>query len=298
MPKGWDAIEEQSSALQEQREQFGQGFKPELRVGVKHQGPFIVRFLEQGQDVSNYAVHTYKVPNPQVPGGFSDRRFTCLNQAPWSDPNCPGCTSGMKRKHRGVFNVIQRNRAIYRKGADGKTIKTATGDYITDGYADTVVIANVGGPTAEALRKADASYRGLMSRDFQITYSGDTFQAYSLAPMLDNQGNANATPMSEADHQLAQAKHDLDEYMKPPTLQEAAQLVARYGGNSGVQNQSHAGAPAGPGGMQQPQQNPLLAGMQVPAGTNVLAGALGGTGQPPAQPQQPAPAPVPPVQQG
>jgi hypothetical protein len=85
-----------------------------------------------------------------------------------------------------------------------------------------------------------------MSRDFVVAYSGNKFQAWNLSPAIDAQGNAMATPMSEADFQLAAAKHDLDKYMAPPQPQEAAQIVAKYGGNSGVQTAAAAGPQAPP----------------------------------------------------
>jgi hypothetical protein len=140
------------------------------------------------------------------------------------------CRAGMKSKVRGVYNVIQRNRPIFRKDGEGRAMKDAAGNYYVDGYADTVVVANVGSLTAEELRKADGQYQGLMSRDFHVAFSGNKFQSWSLAPAIDQQGNAMATQMSENDYALAAAKHDLDKYMAPPQPQEAAQIVAKYGG--------------------------------------------------------------------
>lgn len=255
-----------------------------LFVSKGNPGPVAIRFLEQGLDVHSYYVHEYKVPDSGVQGGFRTKRFTCSKQDPWNS-DCGGCNAGMKRKLRGVFDVIQRQRPVLRRGADGRAMKDNNQQYIVDGYRDEVVIASVGSPTASMLRKADGQYHGLMSRDFIVMYSGDTFQAWNLSPSVDGSGNAMATPMSEADVQLAATKHDLDEFMKPPTPQEAAQIIARYGGNSGAQP-----AMAAPGVQQQPQ-NPMLAGVTVPAGTPV--NALGqATGQQPTQPAPPQPAPA------
>jgi hypothetical protein len=198
----------------------------------------------------------------------------------------------MKAKTRGVYNLIQRNRPIYRKDGEGRAMKDAAGNYYVDGYADTVVVANVGSLTAEELRKADGQYQGLMSRDFVVAFSGNKFQAWSLAPAIDQQGNAMATPMSEADWQLAAAKHDLDKYMAPPTQAEAAQIVAKYGSNSGASQQPPQQPPGAP------QGNPLLAGVPqaalAAAGVNSFGLATGGF-----VPQQPAAqtAQAPPVQQ-
>ena len=284
--KGWSAVEQFEEEKEARDAQFQAQSKPMLFVSQKNPGPVAIRFLEQGETVSTYYTHDYKIPSA---GGVSTRRFTCLSQPPWNQ-ECPGCKAGLKRKTRGVFNVIQRGRAVLRRGADGKALKGADGNWIIDGYRDEVVIASVGGPTASMLRKADGQYHGLMSRDFVVQYSGDTFQAWNMTPAIDAQGNAMATPMSDADQQLAAAKHDLDEFMKPPTAQEAAQIVARYGGNSGAsQPLAQPGQPQQPGA----PVNQFLQGAPLAPGTNALGMATGAT-QPP---QQPAPAPAP-AQQG
>jgi len=290
--KGWQGIEDQARETQERRERASQSFLPELRVSAKNPGPFTIRFLEQGPDVNNYPTHTYKEPDGK--GNFWTRTFTCLREV---NQECPWCAAGRRVKNRGVYNVIQRQRPVLRKDNEGKAIKI-NGQYVVDGYEDTVVIANVGGPTAEMLRKADGSYQGLMSRDFVVTYSGDNFQQWTLSPAIDAQGNAMATSMSQADLWLYQNKrHDLDAYMKPPSQQEAAQLLARYGANSGVQ-QPQQQAPA--------QTNQFLQGTD-PAVVNAFATASAAQqtpvpqASPAAQPYQPQPvgqpAPPPPVQQ-
>jgi hypothetical protein len=286
LAKGWTAIEQQEEALNEQRAQFGKQSKPMLVVNPKNPGPFTIRFLEQGDDVNNYGVHEYTI---LVGNEKQFRRFTCLKEAPWNAPECPGCSAGMKLKRRGVYNVIQRGRPIIRRGSDNKPIIMG-GQYIVDGYQDTVVIANVGGLTAGMLRKADGNYRGLMSRDFVVQFSGDTFQAWTLSPAINEAGDAVATPLSDADRALMAAKHDLDEFMKPPSVQEAAQIVARYGGNSGASQLSPAqqGAGAGiPSGVPpQAANNPLLAGMTVPPGTNPFGQVTGAPAQPAQQQPQ------------
>jgi hypothetical protein len=234
-------------------------------------------------------VHEYKEPSPR--GGWNTSRFTCLTEV---GQECPGCLAGMKRKPRGVYNVIQRNRPIYRKDSEGRNMKDPAGNYYTDGWADTVVIANVGGPTADMLRQADGQYGGLMSRDFVVGYSGNKYQAWNLAPAMDAQGNSMATPMSDADFQLAAAKHDIDKYMAPPSQQEAAQIVARYGPNSGGSGGQQQMAPQPQGAV---ANNQFLAGTQIPPGVGVNGFGMVTAGvQPPApaqaaQPQQPQPVP-------
>lgn len=285
MSKGWDAVQAAAAAQQEQQAQFEAQRKPTLSINQNNPGPIQIRFLEQGPDVNNFPVHDYKVPNAR--GGFFNKNFTCLSEI---GQECPGCKAGLKQKRRGVYNVIQRNRPILRKGSDGKALKNPDGSWIIDGYQDEVVIANVGQPTAEMLRQADGQYQGLMSRDFIVTFSGNQFQSWNLTPALDGAGNAMATPMSEADMALAAQKHDIDEFMKPPSQQEAARIVAQYGGNSGASPNAGGQVPAQGNGMQAPHGNQFLQGAPVPAATS--GGAFAGAQQGAAPPPAPAPAPV------
>jgi hypothetical protein len=268
--KGWQAVEQQTEATAAARERAQQSFLPELRVNVKNPGPYVIRFGEQGTDVNSFPVHVYNEPDGR--GGFYARRFTCLTELGVPSSECPGCRGGLPRKIRGVYNLIQRQRVVLRKGADGKAVKTGTGEYIIDGHADQVVVANVGGPTAEMLRKADGNYQGLMSRDFVVQYSGDNFQAWSISPAIDSAGNAMATPLSQADLALLAAKHDLDAYMKPPTPQEAEVIVQKFGANSGANRgggQAQQAPPAAPA-------NPMLAGADLQGSPYNALGAVTG----------------------
>lgn len=287
MAKGWDTVQQATEARQEQQQQFESQRKPTLKINQNNPGPIQIRFLEQGADVNNFKVHEYKVPDGR--GGFYNKRFTCLAEV---NAECPGCRAGMKQKVRGVYNIIQRNRPILRRGTDGKALKNPDGSWIIDGYADEVVIADVGGPTAEMLRQLDGTSHGLMSRDFVVTFSGNQFQAWNVTAAMDAQGNSLATAMSEADMALAVSKHNIDEYMQPPSPQEAARIVAQYGGNSGASANAGAPTPAQGNGMAAPQSNGFLTGAQLPAG-GAFAGAQQAApppvGAPPAPVQPPAP---------
>lgn len=197
-----------------------------------------------------FAVHEYEVPNPQRPTDRPwKRQFTCLNDKDDGTP-CPACDAGMKQKLRGVYNIIQRQRPIFRKDKDGKAIYV-NNEPIIDGHEDTVVILNVPSTTAEVIRRKDADYNGLMSRDLKIRRSSDTFQPWDIEPADIDSG---AVPMSEADQELAKQKHDLDEFMQPPPFQEAARIVAKEtnrppqsGGGSQPQGQPQAGEGGGSG---------------------------------------------------
>lgn len=233
MAQGWDRVEQTAQATAEQRARWADQSVPQL--WLKSGESVTGRFLEQGPEIHNYAVHEYTVPNPNNPAQPYRRNFTCLNDREDGTP-CPGCAAGMKRKIKGVFNLIQRNRPVLRKGQDGKAIKV-NGQYITDGYQDDVVVWLVPSTTAEEVRKKDAAYNGLMTGDVTISKTGAQFQPYSIEPA----DIANfATPLSESDQALQAKKHDLDKFMAPPSFQEAAQIVAQHGG------QATTAAPSGP----------------------------------------------------
>ncbi len=186
---------------------------------------------------------------------------------------CPGCKAGLPVKVRGCFNLIHRARPILRKGADGKVIKLADGSYVVDGYGDEVVVWECANTTLQYIKECDNNFGGLMSRDLRLGLSGNNFQPYSLFPASIDGG---AQPLNETDQALLGKRHDIDKFMAPPTLQEAATIVAKYGANSGAQqnmmpmvpvNQYAIGTvPASPfGGAQpQPQQPPVQAPVAMP----------------------------------
>lgn len=284
MSKGWDRVEQATAAAQEARERAEQSRLPQLFTSAvkaaKGGHPVVIRFLEQGPDVNTFDRHEYQVPDNR--GGFYRRQFTCLREV---KQECPGCSAGLKIKVRGVYNVIQRNRAVLRKDKDGRPIKDPSGNYIVDGHQDQVVIFDVPSTTAEELRKKDATYHGLMSRDLQLSESGSSFQPWTIEPADIDSG---PQPMSQGDQALAAHKHDIDAFMKPPSPAEAQQIVNQYGGNSGAQQNS------APGGAVGPQGNATAAG----AANGFLAGVPAGTvqGSPYAAPSS-APAWAPPQPQ-
>lgn len=290
MAKGWDKTQQATQAAAQARERAEQSRLPQLFTTAvkasKGGAPVIVRFLEQGPDINSYDRHEYQVPDGR--GGFYRRQFTCLRESPWNNPVCPGCQAGLKIKLRGVYNIIQRDRAVLRRGQDNRPIKGPDNKPIVDGHEDQVVILDVPSTTAEALRQKDADYHGLMGLDLRLSDSGSTFQPWNVEPADIMQP---LKPMTDADMALAAAKHDLDAFMKPPTFEEAQQIVSQYGANSGASGQP-----------QQSYQQPAApAPSQVPANVGqggAFAGAQAAVAPPAAVPQaqpvpQAAPAPVP-----
>lgn len=260
--RGQDRVAQETQARQERQKQFDQG--AENKTWLKEGEAKIFRFCEQGPDLHNFAVHPYKIRTKK---GIGTRNFVCLNDKE-DGTACPGC-EGLDRKIRGVYNVIERDRPMLRKGQDGKAVRDGQGNFIVDGHQDAVVIWDVGSITAEAVRQLDGDWKGLMSRDFKVSRnSGSSFQPYVFTPVMNDAGDAVATPMSEADLQLVQQKHDLEEVWAPPTYQEAARLVAQSNAVQGAPQQGGGQAPQqqtsqGEQPVQEPV-NPYLAGAQAP----------------------------------
>lgn len=252
MAEGWDRVAAAAEEQRERQEQWEAQRKPQL--WPKDGESFLIRFLEQEQAVKNYAQHEYVV---STSAGSRRRRFTCLNDKN-DGTKCPGCDAGLKIKIRGVFNVIQRQRPVLRKDKDGKAMKDGQNNYIVEGHQDEVVIFEVPGTTANMLRQADADYGGLMTRDFKISKtSGNSFQPYVIAPADPAVG---AVPMTETDFELAKQKHDLDEFMQPPSFTEAVKLSQQQGGSQPVQQAAAPGEASAPS--QVDPNNPFIGGTQ------------------------------------
>jgi hypothetical protein len=261
MAKGWGKVEQVVQEKKERDERFAsssnvqQLFAREIKNGSLDGGPLIVRFLEQGNEgpnaVNSFDVHEYKKPDEQYP-----RRVTCLREI---NQDCPACRAGMPVKLRGVYNLIIRQRAVLRRDKDGKALKDQTGNYIVDGRADQVVVFQCASTTAAMIANCDHGFQGLMSRDLSLGLTGDKFQPYTLFPVDINVG---PQPMTDADMALAAGKYDLDKVMAPPTAQEMAQIVARYGANSGA---SQSNVPVAQQAQNQQPTNQFLAGANLPA---------------------------------
>lgn len=270
MAKGYGLVKQAAADAEARRAQAG-NFTHELRGKDIREagGEVVVRFLEQGNEgpdaVNVYPRHEYKVPDSRAKSGAFTNHFTCLKE---TNPNadCPGCRAGLEIKPQTVYNLIQRNRPVWRKGQDGKPLQDASGNKIPEGQMDDVVYWKCASTTGNMMSRKDNDYRGLMSRDFKLQWTGANYQPYELVPADVDSGPQE---MSENDRALAVKKHNLDEIYKPPSFQDAAQIVAKYGANSGA-NSTSQGIP---NATQAAQSNPMLAGATLPPGTSPFAAA-------------------------
>lgn len=254
--KGKGPIQERAAAAAEQQRKFAEASVPmlfgkEIKRGGPDGNPLVGRFLEQDEEINSFERHPIQKPGQQYPD-----LHTCLSEI---NMDCPACRGGLKSTRKGAYNVIIRNRAVLRKGADGKAVKAPDGSFIIDGYADQVVVWECSNTTANVLVRADNDYGGLMTRDFQIRYTGNDKNPYDVVPAVIDGG---PQPMSDADLQLAAKKFDLDKVFAPPTQQEMNELVVKYGANSGASGPVAATMPSS---VPQPAvNNPYPAGAQLP----------------------------------
>jgi len=137
MPKGLKKIEKLAaeanarSAAYESGEGGGQRAL-KLNPGETATG----RFLEEGTDVWFLYMHEL----PKKPGQQYGDRVQCLDQDD-EGKECPGCMiDGVKRTARMVINFIRYDEPKLRRGADGKAVKDAQGNYIFDGVEPALVI--------------------------------------------------------------------------------------------------------------------------------------------------------------
>jgi hypothetical protein len=94
------------------------------------------RFLEEGDGIWYLYMHEL----PRKPGQQYGDRVQCLDQDD-AGVACPGCEiEGVKRTARIVINFIRYDEPKLRRGADGKAVKDAQGNFIFDGVAPALVV--------------------------------------------------------------------------------------------------------------------------------------------------------------
>jgi len=204
MAKGFTALKSAKEDINRRKEEGGSG----LRYFRLTDGETaVVRFLEQGDDVSCAWVHNIDVPGRKFP-----LQVPCRDQDEEGRRNlgvdCPGCDKGYPLKFRGKINMIQRDAPIFEK--DGER-------WVQVGSEDSVVVWDVSFESLQELQQKDFKYKGLGSRDFEITRSGSGFDTkYFIEPADVDSG---PQPMSKSDKELAAEKFDLTELVTPTSYE-------------------------------------------------------------------------------
>ncbi len=180
---------------------------------------YIVRFLEQGDDVQWCWVHDL----PKEPGKNFSGVTPCLNQDGRGN-SCPGCEMNVKRKITGWINVIVRNAPKFERDQDGKLVKNPmTQRPNIVGTEDAVMVWNSGSRLFITLGNKDRSFKGLMSRDFEVLRTGEGLATqYAIEPA---DADAGPQPMSANDKKLAAEKYDTRLFTQPEDYDVAKQLL-------------------------------------------------------------------------
>lgn len=135
--------------------------------------------------------------------------------------SCPGCLQGLDRSFQGWVNLIWRDAPIFQRDERGWIVKDGNNNYVITGRQDQMATWQGGITLFEILDEKAVQFKGLDSRDFKVTRNGlglDT--RYSIEPVVDNDGNANAAPPSDADLELAKGAKDLNGFVIIPALEE------------------------------------------------------------------------------
>ena len=190
--------------------------------------------------------------------GTSYRTEVCLDQdmetGNRNGDACPGCDMenqtgrerGWKdrsyRRHMaGVIPLIWRDAPVFEEDENGRRNYAKV-----VGEADQVAKWTFGKTVLEELDGKAATFKGLTNRDFRITRRGVKLDTtYDIEPVVDDEGNTKATPLSEADKTLAADAPDMTNYYTQPKYDDFGKSRAS-GGDSGSNGSVPAPVDASP----------------------------------------------------
>lgn len=216
MPKGFKAIQEAASKMG-----GGGSGGSVLYLKLPNDGDSAtVRFLEEGEEVYSYYYHDFSHVAPKE--GWKTK-IPCLDEDDEGTP-CPGCEQDLPRKFQGLINIIWRDAPVYAKDKEGNI------DWSKQkGTADQVAVWRGGiNIFNKTLARKDATFKGIGSRDFEITRDGEGLQntSYSVEPVVVD-GETKAVALSKADKELAKEKYDLEEIARFVEYDEFEKIITK-----------------------------------------------------------------------
>jgi hypothetical protein len=246
MPRGSESFIK-STERQKARSDRGRNFPRYDEFKILSGERARVRFLEQGEDITWAFSHRIIPPWSKFPNDI-----ICLDQKDEGTP-CPACSSDdiniRKRQQKGYLNVIWRGNddlaelnekikdtdglkgppyklaPVYKLSEKGYPEKDSAGNKVITGFEDRIFLWKCSKTVFMELLSKDSSYKGLMSRDFQILREGaskdDT--KYFVEPAVIDGG---PEPMIVADMALMTSKLDLDAITTPPSFEEMVQILS------------------------------------------------------------------------
>ena len=210
MAKGFGAVVTAKEDIERRRNSGGGSFRRYFKL--KDGESAVVRFLEEGEDVTSYWAHPVQLPDKRYPT-LIPCRDQDMETGERIGEDCPGCEEGLKRRFRLVINVIWRDGPVFEKDEETGTIDWDN----PSRYEDHVAVWEVGSEVADDLQILESDYNGLKSRDFKIRRRGKKLDTkYSIVP-ADVDGGA--TPLSKSDKELDESKYDLNEITASPSYE-------------------------------------------------------------------------------
>lgn len=174
----------------------------------------IVRFLEQGDDVFSTYVHQVGDWRTEIP---------CLDQND-DGTSCPGCDSEFPRRLKAILNIIWRDAPVIKRDEDGRFEKNGN-EYVIEGHEDQVAVWKTGFESLNALARKDVKYKGLSSRDFEITREGTGKKTkYSVEPADVDSG---PVAPSAKDKKLAKDAYDPEEVSRPVNQEAFTKIIEK-----------------------------------------------------------------------
>lgn len=216
-PRGFAAIE----AAAEKISSYGGEFQSWLYFKLPDDGDTgIVRFLEQGDEVYSYWYHDFSHVDKQ--NGWKTK-VPCLDQDDQGVP-CPGCREDLPRKFQGLINVIWRDAPVFKRDDEDKLVRDKKKNLIVIDHKDQVAVWRGGIELfSKSLKRKDLTYKGLSTRDFEVTREGTSLDTtYSVEPA---DVDAGASDLSEEDATLAENKYDLEEIAGFVTEEEFETII-------------------------------------------------------------------------
>lgn len=218
MPTGAEAFKQKQQVKESQRAAQGAGSIKADYFSIAGNTYAVVRFLEQGSELTFADVHRIPVVGKQYP-----QDFICLDNGDDGTP-CPGCQSAddklRRRVTKGFVNLIWREGPVYERNDYGTPKKDqGSGKPIIVGRADGVFLWKCSGEVFTEILAKDDKYKGISSRDFEIRRTGTTMQdtKYALDPAEVDGG---PQPMTIGDQALAEKKYNLAEIITPLSFQD------------------------------------------------------------------------------
>lgn len=213
MPQGFDGVRQAAAERNAKLASGGGGKFFRLRDGESA----VVRFLEQDEEVVWAWCHEVPRGDGRKPGDH----IPCRDQQRKGEA-CPGCANQYSRRFRGWVNLIYRDAPVAKRDEQNNVVRDAMNQVIFEGRADQIFTWEAGITVFEELDGKNATYKGLTTRDFRIERRGANMNntKYYIEPVVGEDGETRATPMSDEDRKLAEAKPDLRERATPPSLDD------------------------------------------------------------------------------